>query len=102
MIEDAQHKYESTIRQHLQTMQKDAVDTDNRKFPQLYANVRRWQDQLEPVLKTFESRPEFNIHDYSQKFLDKISSLHGQEPEEDLTGKIIKFSRLVHGQPRWE
>merc|ERR1712060_660489 len=62
MIQDHQTKYESTIRQHLQLMQRDAAEADNTKFPQLYANVRKWQDQLEPVLKEFASRPEFDIH----------------------------------------
>ncbi|CAE8583313.1 unnamed protein product, partial [Polarella glacialis] len=96
MIQDAQQKYESTIRQHLQMLQKDSVDTDSRKFPQLYANVRRWQDQLEPVLKDCEARPEFDIHNYSTKFLKKMTSVNTSETE------AIPFSRLVHGQPRWE
>jgi len=98
MIQDAQQKYESTIRQHLQSMQKDAVDTDCKKFPQLYANVRKWQDQLEPVLKEFESRPDFNIHNYSTKFLTKLADMYKGADE----GKVIPFARLVHGQPRWE
>mmetsp|Transcript_108773 Transcript_108773/g.307655 ORF Transcript_108773/g.307655 Transcript_108773/m.307655 type:complete len:653 (-) Transcript_108773:129-2087(-) len=100
MIEDAQHKYESTVRQHLQAMQKDSVDTDNRKFPQLYANVRKWQDQLEPVLKTFESRPDFNIDEYGTKFLSKVTDMQkrgGEGPD-----SVIPFPRLVRGQPRWE
>lgn len=96
MIQDAQQKYEMTIRQHLQVMQKGALDFDNRKFPQLYANVRHWQEQLEPVLKDFESRPDFNIESYSSKFLTKMSSLKKSETES------VPFSRLVHGQPRWE
>lgn len=98
MIQDAQSKYESTVRQHLQSMQRGADDADNKKFPQLYANVQRWQEQLEPVLKEFESRPDFNIHNYSNKFLTKLSDIHKGEDG----GKLIPFSRLVHGQPRWE
>merc|ERR1719193_2087960 len=74
MIQDAQVKYESTIRQHLAGMQKDGDGADKR-FPQLYANVKRWQDQLEPVLKEFESRPEFDIHEYSTKFLEKMAGI---------------------------
>lgn len=98
MIQDAQQKYELTIRQHLQNMQKDAPDMDSRKFPQLYANVRRWQDQLEPVLKEFESRPEFDIHGYTAKFLKKLTSLQSGENSE----VMVPFARLVHAQPRWE
>jgi len=99
MIQDAQSKYESTIRQHLLTMQKDAGgDLDNKRYPQLYSNVRRWQDQLEPVLKEFESRPDFNIHTYNNKFLTKLSDFY----KDGDTDKTIPFRRLVHGQPRWE
>jgi len=95
MIQDAQQKYESTVRQHLQVLQKDWVDLDDPKFPQLYANVRRWQDQLEPVLKEFESRPEFDIQSYSTKFLKKMEVM-----DEAKTEKAVPFARLVHGQPR--
>mmetsp|Transcript_41086 Transcript_41086/g.118723 ORF Transcript_41086/g.118723 Transcript_41086/m.118723 type:complete len:671 (+) Transcript_41086:93-2105(+) len=98
MIQDAQHKYESTIRQHLASMQKDSLDGDNKRFPQLYANVKRWEEQLAPVLKEFESRPDFNIHDYSTKFLAKLADLYKDGDKE----KVIPFSRLVHGQPRYE
>merc|ERR550532_109184 len=99
MIQDAQSKYESTIRQHLLTMQKDAGgDLDNKKYPQLYSNVRRWQDQLEPVLREFESRPDFDIHTYNNKFLTKLSDFY----KDGDASKTIPFRRLVHGQPRWE
>jgi len=98
MIHEAQLKYESTVRSHLQTIQKDAAGHDDRKFPQLYANVRKWQDQLEPVLKEFESRPEFDIHKYGTKFLKKMSDLQKSEGEE----ADVPFSRLVYGHPRWE
>jgi len=98
MIQDAQQKYESTVRQHLQVLQKDWVAMDDPKFPQLYANVRRWQDHLEPVLKEFESRPEFDIQSYSTKFLKKMTSMDDGKTDE----QGIPFARLVHGQPRWE
>eukprot|EP00931_Biecheleriopsis_adriatica_P103422 TRINITY_DN78262_c0_g1_i1.p1 TRINITY_DN78262_c0_g1~~TRINITY_DN78262_c0_g1_i1.p1 ORF type:complete len:730 (+),score=166.10 TRINITY_DN78262_c0_g1_i1:8-2197(+) len=100
MIQDAQQKYESTIRDHLQALQKDWVDVDNHKFPQLYANVRRWQDEIEPVLKDFESRPAFDIHTYSSKFLKKMTAMDKSREEE--SAQAIPFSRLVYGQPRWE
>merc|ERR1712203_1186223 len=65
------------------------------------ANVRKWQDQLEPVLKEFASRPVFDIHTYSEKFLAKLTSLHKDEGEEQ-EERIIPFANLVTGQPRWE
>ena len=95
MIQDAQHTYESTIRQHLQRIQKETLDVDDKRFPDLYANVRRWQDQLEPVLKEFDSRPEFDIYVYSMKMLSKMS-------EDELKTMLLPFAALVEGQPRWE
>jgi hypothetical protein len=99
MIQDAQQKYEATIRQHLHSMHKDAVDADSRRFPQLYANVRRWQEQLEPVLKEFARRPEFDITGYSTKFVSKMQAMTSGDAGE---GEAIPFSQLVHGKPRWE
>merc|ERR1719384_776879 len=81
MIEDAQVKYEATIRQHLQALQKDGEADGPRGYSSLYANVKRWQDQLEPVLKEFESRPEFNIHEYSQKFLTKMTNVQNGDDD---------------------
>jgi len=98
MIQDAQSQYEATIRSHLQQMQKDTVDDGTRKFPELYANVRRWQDQLAPVLQEFESRTAFDIHGYSDKLLKKMTNIcKGQA-----IGKTIPFPRLVHAQPSWQ
>lgn len=98
MIEDAQVKYEATIREHLQAMQRGAEGDERTGFPQLYANVKRWQDQLAPVLREFEARPEFNINEYSQKFLTKMTNVQtGVDGE-----RAIQFARLVYGQPRWE
>merc|ERR1719162_733799 len=96
MIADAQQQYEATVRHHLQKMQKDSLDGDSKKFPQLYANVRRWQDQLEPVLREFESRPDFHIHEYSLHIIDKLVK------EEEAGHSPILFEKLVEGVPRYE
>jgi len=101
MIQEAQLKYEGTIRQHLQQLRKDAGDTDQKKFPQLYANVRRWQDQVEPVLKELEGRAEFDIHSYGTKFLEKMTEVQSTM-EEDKKQEAIPFAQLVEDQPRWE
>lgn len=96
MIQDAQHNYESTIREHLQKLQKGSLDVDSRRFPELYANVRKWQEQLEPVLREFDTRPDFNIHDYSTTLLASMANL----PDSERT--LLPFARLVEGHPRWE
>jgi len=98
MIQEAQQRYEATIRRHLQKIQHESLDTDTKKFPQLYANVRKWQEQLEPLLSEEAKRPEFDIHSYSTKMLSKMSGM----PKEAGPLPPVPFATLVQGQPRWE
>jgi len=100
LIEDAQSQYESSVRGKLQVMQ-GSTDVNGHKYPQLYENVRRWQEQLQPVLKEFESHPEFDINGYGAKLLGKMVAVekNGEEEQQD---QVIPFSRLVYGQPHWE
>eukprot|EP00929_Paragymnodinium_shiwhaense_P118410 TRINITY_DN90331_c0_g1_i1.p1 TRINITY_DN90331_c0_g1~~TRINITY_DN90331_c0_g1_i1.p1 ORF type:complete len:714 (+),score=182.42 TRINITY_DN90331_c0_g1_i1:134-2275(+) len=102
MIQEAQLKYESTIRAHLKNLNKDSVGDGQQSFPQLYANVRRWQEQLEPVLKECESHPEFDIHRYSTKMLSKICDMEKKPAKRKQDQEVISFDRLARGQPRWE
>jgi len=99
MIEDAQHTYEMTVRKHLQRMHKEAIDADTKKMPELYANVRRWQEQLEPVLKEYDQRTDFNIHSYSNQMLTRLKDL---EARFSGNNGVVPFKSLVNGQPRWE
>jgi len=98
MIQDHQSKYEATIRQHLQLIQRDGGDADSKRFPELYANVRKWQEQLEPVLKEFSKHPEFDIEMYSMKLLAGMSGKMSKNEGQD----IFAFADLVSGCPRWE
>jgi len=95
-IQDAQQRYEATIRQHLKQITSDSADSDSQKFPNLYATVRQWTEQLEPVLKEFESRPEFHIMEYSTDMLD------GMVTDELALGDGVPFKDLVAGCPRYE
>mmetsp|Transcript_129372 Transcript_129372/g.242055 ORF Transcript_129372/g.242055 Transcript_129372/m.242055 type:complete len:640 (-) Transcript_129372:31-1950(-) len=100
LIRERQEQYNDTIRDKL--LQQDGgalLETDDKRFPELWANVQRWTEQLVPVLKEHESRPEFNIDVYGTKLLNKLSGI--KEDQEDHS-KPIPFPRLVHGQPRWE
>jgi hypothetical protein len=101
MIEDAQSQYNSSIRQQLQHRLQGGADANGQTHAELYENVRRWQEQLAPVLKEFESHPEFDINVSGSKFLNKMVALENND-EEDQRGKAIPFARLVHGHPRWE
>lgn len=100
LIEDAQNQYERSVRGKLQLMQ-GSLDQGS-KYPELYENVRRWQEQLQPVLKECESHPEFDINGYGAKLLGKMVSVDKSLQEEEPGAQAIPFSRLVHGQPGWE
>eukprot|EP00927_Polykrikos_kofoidii_P077196 TRINITY_DN74165_c0_g1_i1.p1 TRINITY_DN74165_c0_g1~~TRINITY_DN74165_c0_g1_i1.p1 ORF type:complete len:813 (+),score=156.37 TRINITY_DN74165_c0_g1_i1:269-2707(+) len=104
MIQEAQQKYESTVRQHLMDMQKDLVDASDRKYPQLYANVQRWQDQLAPVLRENEARPVFNVQRYSADLLSQMAEYRNPEDEipKETLHPVVPFSHLVQGLSRWE
>lgn len=101
MIEDAQRAYEMTVRHHLNKMHLDQFDAESKTMPDLYANVRRWQEQLEPVLKEYGDRSEFDVYEYSHKLLglmDDTLKARGQNKKEG----VVSFKDLVSGQPRWE
>jgi len=104
MIEDAQKNYENTIRMTLQKMQQGQIE-GQKGMPELYRNVRRWQEQLEPVLREFDSRPDYDMFEYSNKILTKISDINkGSQPNNSSQDESmpIPFWKLAHGQPRWE
>merc|ERR1719235_2873073 len=92
-IESAQRKYEATIREHLERNNRLVIDNNMKRMPELYANVRAWQDMLEPVLKEQHKRPDFDIFNYGQDMLISMG------PE---GGKPVPFSLLCQGVPRWE
>merc|ERR1719235_3053331 len=92
-IESAQRKYEATIREHLEKNNRLVMDHNLKRMPELYANVRAWQDMLEPVLKEQHGRPNFDIFRYGQDILA------GMGPE---GGEPVLFADLVAGAPRWE
>jgi len=102
-ILEAQQKYESTIRQHLQLTRPDGPDSDRGIYAKLYANVQRWQDQLTPVLKENESRPEFNIDTHSSEILANLCDFReGEGDYAEAHLEAIPFELLAEGRPRWE
>lgn len=45
--------------------------------------VEKWEEKMVPILEEEETRPEFSIHDYGTKILDKFS---------DGVGSSVAFS----------
>mmetsp|Transcript_19773 Transcript_19773/g.32052 ORF Transcript_19773/g.32052 Transcript_19773/m.32052 type:complete len:626 (+) Transcript_19773:111-1988(+) len=101
LIEEAQTQYETTIRNQLHQIHGNE-HIMNEKYPELYENVRRWQQQLKPVLKEFESHPEFNIDGYREKVLNKMAVVEKVQADTEKEDKPIPFARLVYGKPHWE
>ena len=93
------------------------------KIPELYATIRKWQDNLEPLLEEQNSHPAFDLDDYLSSIIDKLrvetapadgaiaeflrnAGMAGDDSSEDeeLEGAISgtsSFSDLVKGQPKW-
>ena len=96
------------------------------RIPELYANIRKWQDNLEPLLEEQSARPLFDLDDYLVSIIDKLKT-SGTEEEEDQSaisdflksvgaadvmedgspnakkagGPISSFEDLVKGEPKW-
>jgi hypothetical protein len=95
------------------------------KIPELYANIRKWQDNLEPLLEEQTSRPTFDLDDYLVSIIDKLKSSSNSIVEEDSSAisdflksvgaddengdlspragstQISSFEQLVKGEPKW-
>jgi len=49
------------------------------KIPELYATIRKWQDNLEPLLEEQNARPVFDLDDYLVSIIDKLK-ISSEEP----------------------
>mmetsp|Transcript_56368 Transcript_56368/g.123514 ORF Transcript_56368/g.123514 Transcript_56368/m.123514 type:complete len:656 (-) Transcript_56368:167-2134(-) len=89
----AQRSYEEIIRKQLEKM--STHQELSKGHAELFANVRQWQDLLEPMLEEQHKRPNFDIHVYGQDILDAIRALSGGSD-------CASFLSMVRGSPRWE
>jgi hypothetical protein len=44
------------------------------RIPGLYANIRKWQENLEPLLEEQNARPVFDLDDYLVSIIDKLKT----------------------------
>jgi hypothetical protein len=65
------------------------------KIPELYASIRRWQDNLEPLLEEQTSRPVFDLDDYLVSIIDKLKSTNEEPAPEEQSAAISEFLRSV-------
>merc|ERR1719201_3154415 len=64
-MEDAQRNYDMVLKQKLDEL--NLYDGAMGGIQHVYATVRKWQDDLEPILAEQESRREFDIHVYGKE-----------------------------------
>jgi len=92
VLELSKRDYDEFMRKHMQEMRgvDDTSVTDTgggsqaivaaagnsvqEKIPELYAAIRKWQDNLEPLLEEQNARPLFDLDDYLVSILDKLKT----------------------------
>jgi hypothetical protein len=66
-----------------------------RVLPELYANIRKWQDNLEPLLEEQSSHPVFDLDDYLVSIIGKLKEaapvVVPAEEEDESSAAISEF-----------
>ncbi|PWA38230.1 hypothetical protein CTI12_AA583220 [Artemisia annua] len=86
---------EDLCRSHLVSDSLLASCTETEKQSALAARVSTWKQRIEKNLDEQDARPPFDIHEYGQRTLDKLS----QEAD---VGKSLAFTDVVRGQEKHE
>lgn len=84
---------EDLCRSHLDGLL--AMITETEKQTELAARVSTWKQRIEQTLKEQDRRPVFDIHQYGERIMDKLSL------EADDSGSLA-FTDVVVGQPKHE
>merc|ERR1719235_1884773 len=94
-MEDAQRNYDMVLKQKLDEL--NLYDGAMGGIQHVYATVRKWQDQLEPILAEQDSRRHFDIHTYGKELIRKIGTEAGDK------GDFIEAMRSFDpNMPKWE
>lgn len=133
VLENSKREYDEFIRQHLSNAQdadfQDSIDPFHpnnsssllllpERVPEmLYASIRKWQDNLEPILEEQNARPSFDLDGYLVSILDKLTHISADDPtitaflqevegeeiaaEESGEKPVSSFESLVKGEPKW-
>lgn len=84
---------EDLCRSHLDALL--ASIAENEKQTELAARVSTWKQKIEHNLEEQESHPPFDIQDYGERILDRLSL----EPEDR---NVLSFSDVVKGQEKYD
>ena len=92
ILEAQTRDYDAMIRARLEEALEGSGAGIAEHFPQIYNTVKKWQDNLEPLLEEQNARPSFDLNNYTSLILEK---LRGSEEAS------TSFDDLVTGQPQW-
>jgi hypothetical protein len=71
------------------------ASVQERVLPELYANIRKWQDNLEPLLEEQSSHPVFDLDDYLVSIIGKLKEaapvVAPVEEEDESSAAISEF-----------
>lgn len=84
---------EDLCRSHLDALL--ASIAENEKQTELAARVSTWKQTIEHNLEEQESRSPFDIHDYGDRILEKLSL-------EAHDGNVLSFANIVKGQEKYD
>ncbi|KAM0962684.1 hypothetical protein ACFX14_021797 [Malus domestica] len=84
---------EDLCRSHLDTLLASIAETE--KQTELAARVSTWKQKVEYNLEEQESHPAFDIHDYGERILDRLSF----EPDNE---NVLSFADVVKGQEKYD
>ncbi|TQE06583.1 hypothetical protein C1H46_007825 [Malus baccata] len=84
---------EDLCRSHLDALLASIAETE--KQTELAARVSTWKQKIEYNLEGQESHPAFDIHDYGERILDRLSF----EPDNE---NVLSFADVVKGQQKYD
>ncbi|XAR48686.1 hypothetical protein NMG60_11031584 [Bertholletia excelsa] len=88
---NSQASLEDLCQSHLDALL--ASIAENEKQTEMAARVSKWKQRIEKNLKEQDSRPPFDIHEYGERILDKLSLEAG-------SGIAVSFSDVVRCQEK--
>ncbi|XP_031277198.1 condensin-2 complex subunit H2 [Pistacia vera] len=92
-VQDSLANLEDLCRSHLDALLASIAETE--KQTELAARVSSWKQKIEHNLDEQDSRPPFDIHEYGESIIDKLS-LEGDH------GNVMSFTDVVKGQEKYD
>ncbi|CAJ1963357.1 unnamed protein product [Sphenostylis stenocarpa] len=95
-VDLSQASLEDLCRSHLDALLASIAKTE--KQTEMATRVSTWKQRIEHNLEEQESHPPFDIQDYGERILDKLSLLS----LEASSSSVMSFSDLVKGQEKYD